>query len=275
VQPAQLGGESTAGHAKSRRSTGQPCRPGTRQKGLLQADSVEEFWVAIERAKETAGCGTDPQFRLPLRCYGERILRLNALQASAADRSAESVGPSSSKPPATFAARSRSGWSQPLLSDRQPGLHRGQGCRGVPHRGHCAEAARRRAPAFFARNAVVVEKAPGASVPAGTPASASLAWISASVMPAFHFTKLRIRAVWASIRSERRSPPSGPDTTDPASRARAHQRIALEALRRRAAGRTRRDHLFRRSADSALAMPVSPLADRQLGSDPTRLGESS
>ena len=68
------------------------------------------------------------------------------------------------------------------------------------------------------------------------------------------------------MRVERRSPPSGPGATEPASRAIAAQRIALEALTPKRAAAARRDApaataattLSRRSTDSALDMPASP-----------------
>jgi hypothetical protein len=60
-----------------------------------------------------------------------------------------------------------------------------------------------------------------------------------------------------------------------------HQRIALEALTPNRAAATRQDApaataattRSRRSTDSALDMPVGLLADRQLESDPARVGE--
>jgi hypothetical protein len=51
-----------------------------------------------------------------------------------------------------------------------------------------------------------------------------------SVMSGVRSADRKISAACASMRSERRSPPSTPGTTEPVSRSRAHQRMALDAL---------------------------------------------
>src|SRR5690349_8750047 len=74
------------------------------------------------------------------------------------------------------------------------------------------------------------------------------------------------------MRDERRSPPSGPGATEPASRASAAQRIALAALtpKRAAAARqeapaaTAATTRSRRSTDSAFDMPTCLLAAGQV-----------
>jgi transposase InsO family protein len=103
-------------------------------------------------------------------------------------------------------------------------------------------------------------------MPAATPALASSARISASVMSDFCARRPRISAAWASMCEERRSPPSGPGATDPASRDRARQRIALETLTPKRAAAARQDAPAAiaattrscRSTDSAFDMPVAP-----------------
>src|SRR3712207_7966564 len=67
-------------------------------------------------------------------------------------------------------------------------------------------------------------------MPTGTPALASPTRISFRVMSDVRATRPRISEACASIRSERRSPPSALGATEPVSRSRAHQRIALDAL---------------------------------------------
>lgn len=74
------------------------------------------------------------------------------------------------------------------------------------------------------------------------------------------------------MRKERRSPPNGPGATDPASRDRARQRIALEALTPNLTAAARQDApaakaattRSRRSTDSAFVVPVAPLKQEQL-----------
>jgi len=61
-------------------------------------------------------------------------------------------------------------------------------------------------------------------------ALASSARISISVMSGVRSTRQRISGAWASIRPERRSPPRALGATEPVSRSRAHQRIALAML---------------------------------------------
>ncbi len=67
-------------------------------------------------------------------------------------------------------------------------------------------------------------------MPADTPAFASSARISLGVVSDRRSTRPRTSGACASMRAERRSPPSGPGATGPASRASAAQRIALDAL---------------------------------------------
>ena len=108
------------------------------------------------------------------------------------------------------------------------------------------------------------------TMPADTSALANSARISFSVMSGFWSRSPRIRAPCASMRRDRRSPPSGPGATDPATRARVHQRTALAALTPKRAAAARRDDpaataattRSRRSTDSAFDMPTSPLASR-------------
>src|SRR5688572_19432178 len=67
-------------------------------------------------------------------------------------------------------------------------------------------------------------------MPADTPALANSTRISFRVRSDFPSTRRRMSAACASMRAERRSPPSGPGATEPASRASAAQRIALDGL---------------------------------------------
>jgi hypothetical protein len=105
-------------------------------------------------------------------------------------------------------------------------------------------------------------------IPADTPASASLPRISFSVMSEVWFTSCRISAACASMRADRRSPPSGPGATEPAFRASATQRIALEALTPKRAAAARHDApeataattRSRRSTESAFDMLTGLLA---------------
>ena len=104
-------------------------------------------------------------------------------------------------------------------------------------------------------------------MPADTPALASSARISRSVMSDFCSTRRRISAACASICAERRSPPSGPGATDPASRTSAAQRTALAALTPKRTAAARQDDpaataattRSRKSTDSALDMPIAPM----------------
>ena len=106
-------------------------------------------------------------------------------------------------------------------------------------------------------------------MPTRTPASVSPARISASVMSGFRSFGPRISAACASIRLDSRSPPDGPGATVPASRSRAHQRIALGMLTPNRAAADRRDDPAAtaaatrslRSTDSAFDMPIGPPAD--------------
>jgi hypothetical protein len=105
-------------------------------------------------------------------------------------------------------------------------------------------------------------------MPACTPAFASSPRIAFSVMSDFRSTTRRMSAACASMRAERRSPPSGPGATEPASRTSAAQRIALDALTPKRAAAARHDApaataattRSRRSTDSAFDMPTSLLA---------------
>ena len=62
-----------------------------------------------------------------------------------------------------------------------------------------------------------------------TPASASSARSSLSVMSDVRSSRPRINGACASIRPDRRSPPRGPGATEPTCRCSDHQRIALDA----------------------------------------------
>jgi len=118
------------------------------------------------------------------------------------------------------------------------------------------------------------------AIPAGTPAAANSARISVSVMSGARSTRPRISDACASMRAERRSPPSGPDATDPADRFNDHQRIALDTLTPKRDAAARHDApaaiaattRSRRSTDKAFDMPVGLPADRQLESPSASAG---
>jgi hypothetical protein len=102
-------------------------------------------------------------------------------------------------------------------------------------------------------------------IPTKMPRSAKAALSSARVTSGLASTKPRIRAEWASMRLERRSPPKGPGRTSPCRRAKLLQRMALEALTPKRTAAWRHDipssiaatTRSRKSTDSALLMHAS------------------
>jgi hypothetical protein len=103
-------------------------------------------------------------------------------------------------------------------------------------------------------------------MPTATPCSDRSALISDSVMSGLVSTRDRMTAACASMRCERRSPPSGPGRGSPCSRANRRHRLTLAALtpKRSPASRcdapasTAASTRTRRSSDSALDMPAGP-----------------
>jgi hypothetical protein len=112
------------------------------------------------------------------------------------------------------------------------------------------------------------------AIPAATPCSPRLAWISPRVMSGLALTSARIVGACASIRPDRRSPPSGPGRGSPCSRARRRHRLTLAALtpnlspasRCEAPASTAANTRTRRFRDSAFDMSAGLRSGKQLES---------